>query len=75
LTPWIGRSHERLAVDEVPPGASDRSFGLTFAIVFALIGLSPLVRGRPVHGWAFVVAAVVSLVALIPEPGTMRRQF
>jgi large-conductance mechanosensitive channel len=65
LTPWIGRTHERLAVDEVATGASNRSFGLTFAIVFALIGLSPLVRGRPVRGWAFVVAAVVFLAALM----------
>jgi hypothetical protein len=65
LTPWIGRTHERLAVDEVATGASDRSFGLTFAIVFALIGLSPLVRGRPVRAWAFVVAAVVFLAALM----------
>ena len=65
LTSWISRTHERLAVDEVATGASDGSFGLTVAIVFALIGLSPLVRGRPVRGWAFVVAAVVILAALI----------
>lgn len=59
-----GNTHERLADDEGVPGASNRSFGLTFAIIFAFFGLSPLVRGRPVRGWALVVAAIFLLGAL-----------
>jgi hypothetical protein len=57
-------THERLAVDEVVPGASNRSFGLTVALIFACVGFSPLVRGRPVRGWALVVAAGFLLGAL-----------
>jgi len=64
LTSRAGQTHERLAVDEAVTGPSDRSFGLTFAILFALLGLSPLVRGRSLRGWALVVAAVVFLAAL-----------
>jgi hypothetical protein len=59
-----GKTHERLVVDEVVTGSSNRSFGLTFGIIFALFGLSPLVRGRPVSGWALVVAAAFFLAAL-----------
>jgi hypothetical protein len=61
---WTGNTHERLAVDEVVTGASNRSFGLTFAIIFGFFALSPLVRGRPMRGWALVVAAVFFLGAL-----------
>ena len=64
LKPQAGKTHERLAGAEVVAGASDRAFGLTFAMIFALGGLLPLLRGRPVRGWAVVVATVVFLVAL-----------
>lgn len=69
LKPQAGKTHERVAGDEVVAGASDRAFGLTFAIIFALGGLSPLLRGRPVRGWALVAAAVVFLVALVLPRG------
>jgi predicted membrane metal-binding protein len=59
-----GETHERLVVDEVVAGSSNRSFGLTFAIVFAIIALWPLVRGRSVRGWALVVAVAFLLAAL-----------
>ena len=58
-------THERLVVDEVVSGSSNRSFGFTFAIVFAFVGLWPLIRGRPVRGWALVVAAAFFLAALV----------
>ena len=58
------QTHERLSADEVVSGASDRAFGLTFAIILAFVGLSPLMRGRPQRGWAVVAAAVLFLAAL-----------
>jgi len=59
-----GNTHERLVVDEVVRGSSNRSFGFTFAIVFAVVALWPLVRGRSVRGWALIVAAAFGLAAL-----------
>jgi hypothetical protein len=59
-----GRTHERLVVDEVVSGSSNRSFGFTFAIVFTIVALWPLVRGRSVRGWALIAAAAFLLAAL-----------
>ena len=58
------KTHERLVVDEIVRGSSNRSFGVTFAVLFAFIGLWPLMRGRSVRGWALVVAAAFFLAAL-----------
>ena len=58
-----GETHERL-VDEVVTGSTNRSFGFTFAIVFTILALWPLVRGRSMRGWALIVAAVFFLAAL-----------
>ena len=59
-----GKTHERLVVDEVVSGSSNRSFGFTFAIVLTIVALWPLVRGRSVRGWALIVAAAFLLAAL-----------
>jgi hypothetical protein len=59
-----GKTHERLGVDEVVSGSSNRSFGLTFAIVFTIVALGPLIWGGSVRGWALVVAAAFLLAAL-----------
>jgi hypothetical protein len=64
LKAQAGNTHERLVVDEVVGGSSNRSFGLTFAIVFTIIALWPLVRGRSARGWALIVAAAFLLAAL-----------
>jgi hypothetical protein len=48
----------------VVTGSSNRSFGFVFSVLFAFLGLGPLVRGRPVRGWALVVAAALLLAAL-----------
>ncbi len=56
--------HERLVAEKVVRGSSDRSFGLVIAIVFGLLGLWPLVQGRPVRWWSLAVAAIVLLAAL-----------
>lgn len=57
-------THERLVIDEAVTGPSNRSFGLIFSLLFAVLGLGPLARGRPVRGWALVVAAAFLLAAL-----------
>jgi hypothetical protein len=59
-----GKTHERLVVDEEVSGSSNRSFGVTFAIVFTIVALSPLIRGRSTRGWALIVAAAFLLAAL-----------
>lgn len=41
---------------------SDRSFGLTFAAVFSIVGLLPLVSGGSVRIWALGAAAAFLLV-------------
>ena len=47
---------------------SERSFGVVFAIVFALIGLYPLLDGGGIRLWAIVVAvALLALAFLAPK--------
>ena len=58
-------THEDLSRQHVTEGSSDRSFGLVFAAVGLLLGLWPLVGGRPVRAWALVVGAVFLLLALL----------
>ena len=59
--------HERLTSDEAAKGASDRSFGLVFAVVFATIGLWPLIGDGPVRIWACAVGTCF-LAAAITRP-------
>src|SRR5262249_24192191 len=47
------------------PQASDRSFGLVFAAVFAVLGCWPLLRWEAPHWWLIGAAAVFTIVALI----------
>ena len=57
-------AHEQVShAEEVQPG-SERSFGLVFAIVFAIIGIYPLFADGTPNTWAFVVAAVFMMAAL-----------
>ena len=44
--------------------SSERSFGLVFAGVFAIIGAWPLLRGHEPRLWAFPLAAVFLLAGL-----------
>ncbi len=57
-------THERLTSDEAARGASDRGFGLVFAVVFAIIGLWPLIGDGPVRIWACVVGTCFLAVAV-----------
>lgn len=43
---------------------SDRSFGIVFFVVFAIIGLWPLLNHGPVRVWALVIAAIFLVIAL-----------
>lgn len=53
-----GALHEELRRDDAPKPSSDRSFGLVFAAVFALVGLWPLLDGGAPQAWALALAAI-----------------
>ena len=54
-------SGQNIDIDE----ASEKSFGIVFAIVFLLIGLYPLTAGEEVWLWSLIVSAILILVAYI----------
>ena len=62
--------HEPTSHDEPAKGSSDRGFGIVFTVFFALIGLAPLVSGKPVRIWSVALAGVLLAVALI-RPGLL----
>ena len=49
---------------------SERQFGLFFAGIFLVVGLWPMLDGSPVRWWAFGVAGVFLLAALL-RPRTL----
>jgi len=65
-------SHERLTTREEVPIGSNRAFGFVFAIVFAAVGLWPLIAGAQPRPWALVLAAVFLLAALF-RPALLER--
>jgi len=56
--------HEDFTLQPPRPG-SDRSFGLVFAGVFALVGIAPLLNGSAVRLWSLALALVLMAVALL----------
>ena len=48
-----------------PASSSDRSFGIVFAVVFAVISYWPLLGGTSVHIWALIVSTSFLLIAVI----------
>jgi hypothetical protein len=58
-------AHEDLTREQDVEGSSDRSFGVVFAVVFALIAGWPLLSGEGPRWWALAVAAVFALVAMV----------
>lgn len=60
-----GSTHEDYARKNDVKMGSNRSFGIVFAVVFAIIGLAPLWGGGPVRIWAVSIAATFLAVALI----------
>ncbi len=61
---------ELVAHASPPPKGSNRSFGIVFAGVFAVIALLPLFTGRPVRVWAIGLSALF-LVAALAVPGLL----
>ena len=55
--------HETYRRDDAEPRASEKSFGIVFAVVFALIGLVPLIAGHAPRWWAVGVAVVFLVLA------------
>jgi hypothetical protein len=56
--------HESYERSEDVRGSSDRSFGIVFAVVFAVIGLLPLLFGRGIRLWSLAVGGAFLLAAL-----------
>ena len=50
---------------------SERSFGVVFAIVFAIIGTLPLIRGGELRLWSLLIATAFLGLGLI-APGILR---
>lgn len=59
-----GAFHESFA-RPVHPGPSSRSFGLTFAVLFLVIGLLPLVHGGDVRIWSLAVAGTLAAAGAV----------
>ena len=58
-------THESFDRDTAVKSASDRSFGLTMATLFALVGALPLLREPPsVRWWAVGIAAIFLLLSV-----------
>lgn len=57
--------HESFHRDESIQGSSNRSFGFVFAVVFALIGLFPLISGGGLRLWSIAIAVGFLIVALV----------
>ena len=56
--------HSQKHIIEVK-GSSDRSFGLVFSVVFAIIALYPLLGSGTIRSWSLIVAGIFLLLALI----------
>lgn len=57
--------HEDLSRKNDVKMGSERGFGLVFAVVFAIIGLVPLIDDEPVRMWALGVAVAFLAITLI----------
>ena len=55
---------ENTTREESVEGSSDRTFGLLFAAIFAILALWPLVHGAQIRVWALAPAAVFLVLAL-----------
>ena len=56
--------HEDFKREIVSSGPSDRSFGITFAVVFSLIGFVPALRHHSIRWWAVGISAAFLIVTL-----------
>lgn len=51
-------------VEKIKSG-SDRAFGITFSVVFALLAFIPLFWGHGLRIWAFILSLIFALLAFI----------
>jgi len=56
-------SHEDLTREHRVRGSSDRSFGIVFALVFAVVGAWPMLSAGSPRWWAFAIAVPMALIA------------
>jgi len=61
-------THEDFSREDTVKVGSEKGFGIVFAVVFAIIGLWPLIDGAPVRLWSLVVAGVFLILAFIGAP-------
>jgi hypothetical protein len=61
----VSAGHERTSVKDDTKIGSNRSFGLVFAAVFALIGLIPPLHGGHIRWWSVAISLVFLAVALL----------
>ena len=64
------RTHESFEREPAQRGSSNRSFGLVFALVFALIGVWPMLHKRPLRMWSLGAGALF-LAAALAAPGIL----
>lgn len=62
--------HESLQRERQVEGSSNRSFGIVFAVVFAIIALFPLLFGGALRWWSVVIALAFLALALL-APATL----
>lgn len=56
-------THESYREREVIKGSSNRSFGIVFAAVFAIIGAFPLISGDLPRVWALIISGIFLVLA------------
>lgn len=57
-------THETYRDREAEKGSSDRSFGIIFTVLFAIIGAAPMAHGLEARWWALIVSALFLIAAL-----------
>lgn len=58
-------SHESLQRDEKIEGSSNRALGLTFGVVFLIVGLYPWLFGDAVRAWSIALSVAFVLTAFV----------
>ena len=58
-------AHEDFSRRLIVKRTSDRTFGLVFVVVFAVIGLWPLIGGLDPRWWALAIAAAFAAAAIL----------
>ena len=63
--------HEDFGRKDEVKGSSERAFGIVFTVLFAVIGLWPLMGGGGVRVWSLALAGGILALALV-RPGVLR---